>query len=110
MARKPGSPPIRALPAVDHDMIRDLAKLLDETGLTEIEFERDGVSMRVARHAALHGRARLSEAAPAHARGGGIRRVRRDGSIPASSLRRWSAPPIAGRRPARGRSSRSAAR
>jgi acetyl-CoA carboxylase biotin carboxyl carrier protein len=33
----------------DHDVIRELAKLLDETGLTEIEFERDGVRVRVAR-------------------------------------------------------------
>jgi acetyl-CoA carboxylase biotin carboxyl carrier protein len=31
-------------------VIRELAQLLDETGLTEIEFERDGVSIRVARH------------------------------------------------------------
>jgi acetyl-CoA carboxylase biotin carboxyl carrier protein len=52
VARKPGSPPTSNSPAVDHDMIRDLAKLLDETGLTEIEYERDGVSIRVARHAA----------------------------------------------------------
>jgi acetyl-CoA carboxylase biotin carboxyl carrier protein len=37
-------------PAIDHDMIRELAKLLDETGLTEIEFERDGVSVRIARY------------------------------------------------------------
>jgi acetyl-CoA carboxylase biotin carboxyl carrier protein len=37
-------------PAVDHDTIRELAKLLDETGLTEIEFERDGVLIRVARN------------------------------------------------------------
>ena len=36
---------------VDHDVIRELAKLLDETGLTEIEYERDGVSIRVARQA-----------------------------------------------------------
>ena len=50
MARKPGSPPTAHSPAVDHDVIRELAKLLDETGLTEIEFERDGVSVRVARH------------------------------------------------------------
>jgi acetyl-CoA carboxylase biotin carboxyl carrier protein len=35
--------------AVDHDLIRALAKLLDETGLTEIEFERDGARVRVAR-------------------------------------------------------------
>jgi acetyl-CoA carboxylase biotin carboxyl carrier protein len=49
VARKPGSPPTPQSPAVDHNVIRELAKLLDETGLTEIEFERDGVSIRVAR-------------------------------------------------------------
>jgi acetyl-CoA carboxylase biotin carboxyl carrier protein len=36
-------------PAIDHDLIRDLAKLLDETGLTEIEFARDGQRVRVVR-------------------------------------------------------------
>jgi acetyl-CoA carboxylase biotin carboxyl carrier protein len=40
-------------PAVDHDLIRDLARLLDETGLTEIEFERDGERIRVARSPAV---------------------------------------------------------
>ena len=35
---------------VDHELIRALAKLLDETGLTEIEFERGGQRVRVARH------------------------------------------------------------
>jgi acetyl-CoA carboxylase biotin carboxyl carrier protein len=50
VARKPGNPPMPKTPAIDHDVIRELAKLLDETGLTEIEFERDGVSFRVARH------------------------------------------------------------
>jgi len=49
VARKSGSTPKSKPPAVDHDVIRELAKLLDETGLTEIEFERDGVSIRVAR-------------------------------------------------------------
>jgi acetyl-CoA carboxylase biotin carboxyl carrier protein len=39
-------------PPVDHDAIRALAKLLDETGLTEIAIEQDGASIRVARHAA----------------------------------------------------------
>ena len=34
---------------IDHDLIRELARLLDETGLTEIEFERDGQRVRVAR-------------------------------------------------------------
>ncbi|HML09052.1 MAG TPA: acetyl-CoA carboxylase biotin carboxyl carrier protein [Xanthobacteraceae bacterium] len=50
-------------PAIDHDVIRELAKLLDETGLSEIEFQRDGVSIRVARN--LHTpatRARPAEA------------------------------------------------
>lgn len=49
MARKPESPQPPKSPAVDHEVIRELARLLDETGLTEIEFERDGVSIRVAR-------------------------------------------------------------
>ena len=38
-------------PAIDQDLIRELARLLDETGLTEIEFERDGERVRVARQA-----------------------------------------------------------
>jgi len=50
VARKPGSATTTNAPTVDHDVIRELAKLLDETGLTEIEYERDGVSIRVARH------------------------------------------------------------
>ncbi len=60
MARKPESPP--QLPAIDHDVIRELAKLLDETGLTEIAIEQGGVSVRVARHApAAVARARPAE-------------------------------------------------
>ena len=50
MARKLGSRSMPNTPAIDHAVIRDLAKLLDETGLTEIEFQRDGVSIRVARN------------------------------------------------------------
>ena len=37
VARKPGNPPTPKTPAIDHGTIRELAKLLDETGLTEIE-------------------------------------------------------------------------
>ena len=33
----------------EQDLIRELAKLLDETGLTEIEVEREGLRVRVAR-------------------------------------------------------------
>jgi acetyl-CoA carboxylase biotin carboxyl carrier protein len=39
--------------AIDADLIRELASLLDETGLTEIEFERDGQRVRVARQAQI---------------------------------------------------------
>ena len=35
--------------AIDPDFIRELAKLLDETGLSEIELERNGERVRVAR-------------------------------------------------------------
>mgnify|MGYP001546214297 CR=1 FL=1 len=38
-------------PLVDHALIHELTKLLDETGLTEIEIEQDGQRVRVARGA-----------------------------------------------------------
>ncbi len=44
----------------DEDMIRGLAKLLDETGLTEIEIERGGERIRIGRTARA-----VSVAAPA---------------------------------------------
>ena len=34
---------------IDKELIRELAKLLDETGLTEIEIEREGLRVRVGR-------------------------------------------------------------
>ena len=36
-------------PAIDKELIRELAQLLDETGLTEIEIEREGLRVRVGR-------------------------------------------------------------
>lgn len=36
---------------VDHELIHELTRLLDETGLTEIEIEQDGRRVRVARGA-----------------------------------------------------------
>jgi acetyl-CoA carboxylase biotin carboxyl carrier protein len=39
-------------PIVDQSLIRELAALLNETGLTEIEVERDDTRIRVARSAA----------------------------------------------------------
>ena len=46
---KPGAAEAAKKPTIDHDLIRELADLLDETGLTEIEFEREGQRVRVAR-------------------------------------------------------------
>ena len=45
MAKSPKSP------LVNHELIHELTKLLDETGLTEIEIEQDGQRVRVARGA-----------------------------------------------------------
>jgi acetyl-CoA carboxylase biotin carboxyl carrier protein len=50
-------------PEIDKELIRELAKLLDETGLTEIEIERAGLRVRVGRsggsvtHITSHGAA-----------------------------------------------------
>jgi len=76
VARKPGSSPMPKTPAIDHDVIRELAKLLDETGLTEIAFERDGVSVRVARYSG----ANVTRALQAYARRQALRPV--TGKIP----------------------------
>lgn len=51
-------------PIVDRDLIRELTRLLDETGLTEIEIEQDGQRVRVARDAAAPAAPR-APAAPA---------------------------------------------
>jgi acetyl-CoA carboxylase biotin carboxyl carrier protein len=40
---------IKGKAGVDRELIRELAQLLDETGLTEIEIDRDGMRVRVAR-------------------------------------------------------------
>jgi acetyl-CoA carboxylase biotin carboxyl carrier protein len=51
-------------PTIDHEVIRELARLLDETGLTEIAIEQDGVAVRVARHTSGNAaRTRATEAA-----------------------------------------------
>lgn len=39
-------------PKIDNDLIRELAALLDETGLSEIEWEAEGQRVRVAKHGA----------------------------------------------------------
>jgi acetyl-CoA carboxylase biotin carboxyl carrier protein len=42
----------KAKPGIDASAIRELAELLTETGLTEIEVEQGGVRLRVVRHEA----------------------------------------------------------
>lgn len=41
------------MPGSDSALIRELATLLDETKLTEIEIERDGLRVRVARNVSI---------------------------------------------------------
>ena len=90
----------------EQDLIRELAKLLDETGLTEIEVEREGLRVRVARQAVTHvvAAGRYTCAADPGGRAGAGRVASRSSiqrSTRASSPRRWSAPPIG--RPSRPR-------
>src|SRR5262247_3690499 len=51
--------------AIDPDIVRELARLLDETGLSEIEYERDGQRVRVAREAHVAAAAPARQPAPA---------------------------------------------
>ena len=51
--------------AIDQGLIRELAKLLDETGLTEIEVEQNGVRVRVGRQASPLMHIPVPQAAPA---------------------------------------------
>jgi acetyl-CoA carboxylase biotin carboxyl carrier protein len=50
---------------VEADQIRELGRLLDETGLSEIEIEREGLRIRVARSAEVVATAITAAAAPA---------------------------------------------
>ncbi len=49
----------------EKQLIRELAELLDETGLTEIEIERDGLKLRVARTVTMAAPAVVPSAVPA---------------------------------------------
>jgi acetyl-CoA carboxylase biotin carboxyl carrier protein len=55
---------------VDHDLILELNKLLNETGLTEIEIEQDGKRVRVAKGAVSF--AAPAAAAPARAQAAAV--------------------------------------
>jgi acetyl-CoA carboxylase biotin carboxyl carrier protein len=53
MAEKKKPPMAKKGGTFDKDLIRELAELLDETGLTEIEIEHEGKRVRVARAVSL---------------------------------------------------------
>lgn len=54
MARQPQDPSTaKAKPSDERELIRELAILLDETNLTEIEIERAGLRLRVARNISI---------------------------------------------------------
>jgi acetyl-CoA carboxylase biotin carboxyl carrier protein len=73
MSMKEAKPAVvKSKSSVDSDAIRELADLLNETGLTEIEIEQNGLRMRVARGgvamaapAVMHAPAHAPAAAPA---------------------------------------------
>jgi acetyl-CoA carboxylase biotin carboxyl carrier protein len=53
MARQPDDKPAAKFSSDDSALIRELATLLDETSLTEIEIERAGLRLRVARNLSI---------------------------------------------------------
>ncbi len=53
MARQPDNKPEAKFKSDDSALIRELALLLDETSLTEIEIERAGLRVRVARNISI---------------------------------------------------------
>ena len=53
MASKPDTKPAANFKSDDSALIRELALLLDETSLTEIEIERAGLRVRVARNVSI---------------------------------------------------------
>ncbi len=60
---------MKAKAIVDQDLIRELAQLLKETGLSEIEIDRDGLRVRVAREVTVHAAAPVQAAGLAPAAG-----------------------------------------
>ena len=63
-AKAKGTP---AKPTDERELIRELASLLDSTNLTEIEVEREGLRVRVARNVTVAAPMTVAAAAPAMA-------------------------------------------
>lgn len=68
MARPPQEPTTsKTKPSDERELIRELAALLDETNLTEIEIERAGLRVRIARNISIAAAAPVAAARPAAA-------------------------------------------
>src|ERR1700754_4189676 len=67
MARQPDDRPAAKSKSDDSALIRELALLLDETSLTEIEIERAGLRVRVARNISIAASMPANFQAPASA-------------------------------------------
>ena len=116
MASKPDIKSAENFKSDDSALIRELALLLDETSLTEIEIERAGLRVRVARNITVTASmpASYQPAPSAHAAAAAnvtpaaiADLAKHPGAVPP---RRWSALPIYRPSPAPSRSSRSAQR
>ena len=66
-AKKTAPPPKPRSDKSELGLIRDLADLLNETGLTEIEMEQKGVRVRVSRGGTVYAAASVAPIAPAGA-------------------------------------------
>lgn len=85
MARQPQDD--KSKPTVDRDLIRDLATLLDETNLSEIEIEQAGLRVRVARNLSVAASVPAAAApmmalAPVVASAGAVDVAKHPGSVP----------------------------
>ena len=113
MARQPDDKAAAKSKSDDSALIRELALLLDETNLTEIEIERAGLA-RAGRaqhqHRGLGAGGRSARRAPRRPRLLRPPLSPMSPSIRAWCPRRWSAPPIGLPSPAPSRSSKSAAK
>lgn len=65
MARQPDDKAAAKFSSEDSALVRELALLLDETSLTEIEIERAGLRLRVARNISVAATMPVAAAAPA---------------------------------------------
>ena len=89
MARQPDEKSAAQFSSEDSALIRELALLLDETSLTEIEIERAGLRVRVARNISIaaampaQGAAVVPvQTAPSTAAGGGLDLANHPGVVP----------------------------